>query len=102
MAFFLDEIDSCLWDYLRQTEKKIVLYGMGDGAEKIKSVLDEAGVPVADIMASDEFVRGHSFLGYRVKKLSEIEELASISIPDEDIPAIKSVGDLVNYVESHK
>ena len=27
MAFFLDEIDSCLWDYLRQTEKKIVLYG---------------------------------------------------------------------------
>ena len=46
MAFFLDEIDSCLWDYLRQTEKKIVLYGMGDGAEKIKSVLDEAGVPV--------------------------------------------------------
>ena len=75
MAFFLDEIDSCLWDYLRQTEKKIVLYGMGDGAEKIKSVLDEAGVPVADIMASDEFVRGHSFLGYRVKKLSEIEEL---------------------------
>jgi FkbM family methyltransferase len=26
-------------------------------------------------MASDEFVRGHSFLGYRVKKLSEIEEL---------------------------
>ncbi len=37
-----------------------------------------------------------------VEMLSEIEELASISIPDEDIPAIKSVGDLVNYVESHK
>lgn len=75
MAFFLDEIDDCLWDCLRRTEKKIVLYGMGDGAEKIKNVLDEIGVPVADIMASDEFVRGHSFLGYRVKKLSEIEEL---------------------------
>lgn len=75
MAFFLDEIESCLWDYLRQTEKKIVLYGMGDGAEKIKAVLDSIDVPVADIMASDEFVRGHSFLGYRVKKLSEVEEL---------------------------
>lgn len=75
MAFFLDEIDGCLWDYLRQTDKKVVLYGMGDGAEKIKSVLDSIGVPVADIMASDEFVRGHSFLGYRVKKLSEVEEL---------------------------
>lgn len=75
MAFFADEIESCLWDHLRQTDKKIVLYGMGDGAEKIKSVLDGMGVETADIMASDEFVRGHSFLGYRVKKLSEIEEL---------------------------
>lgn len=75
MAFFLDETDDCLWDYLRRTDKKVVLYGMGDGAEKIKAVLDDLGVPVADIMASDEFVRGHSFLGFRVKKLSEIEEL---------------------------
>ena len=75
MSFFLDEIDGCLWDYLRQTKKRIVLYGMGDGAEKIKAVLDALDIPVADIMASDEFVRGHSFLGYRVKKLSEIEEL---------------------------
>ncbi len=73
MAFFLDGVDSDLWEYLRQCGKKIVLYGMGDGAEKIKSVLDEKGVGVADIMASDEFVRGHDFLGYRVKKLSEIE-----------------------------
>ncbi len=75
MAFFLDEIDGCLWDYLKQTDKKIVLYGMGDGAEKIKAVLDNIGVQTADIMASDEFVRGHSFLGCRVKKLSEIEQL---------------------------
>lgn len=75
MAFFLDEINSCLWDYLKQTNKKIVLYGMGDGAEKIRAVLDSIGVQIDDIMASDEFVRGHSFMGVRVKKLSEIEEL---------------------------
>lgn len=75
MAFFLDEINECLWDKLKSTSKKIVLYGMGDGAEKIKAVLDQKEIPLADIMASDEFVRGHSFLGIRVKKLSEIEEL---------------------------
>lgn len=75
MAFFLDEINTCLWDYLAQTNKKIVLYGMGDGAEKIRNVLELIDVQVDDIMASDEFVRGHSFLGIRVKKLSEIEEL---------------------------
>lgn len=75
MAFFLDSINTCLWDHLQQTDKKIVLYGMGDGAEKIRAVLDDIGVEVDDIMASDEFVRGHSFMGIRVKKLSEIEEL---------------------------
>lgn len=75
MSFFLDEIQSCLWDYLRDTDKKIVLYGMGDGAEKIRGALESVGASVDDIMASDEFVRGHSFMGVRVKKLSEIEQL---------------------------
>lgn len=72
--FFLDEIENDLWGYLRSTAKHVVLYGMGDGAEKIKAVLDERGVDVSDIMASDGFVRGQSFLGHQVKKLSEIEE----------------------------
>lgn len=73
MAFFLDDIGEDLWTYLSRCGKRIVLYGMGDGAEKIKAVLDERSIGVSDIMASDEFVRGHDFLGYRVKRLSEIE-----------------------------
>lgn len=74
MSFFLDDISVDLWEYLKSVSRPVVLYGMGNGAEKIKSVLDAKGIPVADIMASDEFVRGHSFLGYRVKTLAEIEE----------------------------
>lgn len=62
------------WERLMKTEKPIVMYGMGDGAEKILSVMEEKGIRPAEFMASDEFVRGHSFHGYRVKKLSEIEE----------------------------
>lgn len=75
MAFFLDDIKVDLWGYLKSVSRPIVLYGMGDGAEKIKNALDAKGIPpVADIMASDQFVRGQSFLGYRVKTLAEIEE----------------------------
>ena len=74
MGFFLDEIKYDLWEYLRTVKKKIVLYGMGDGAEKIKSALDKYEIPVAAVMASDNFVRGQNFLGYQVKKLSEIED----------------------------
>lgn len=62
-----------VWERLMKTEKPIVMYGMGDGAEKILSVMEEKGIRPAEFMASDEFVRGHSFRGYRVKRLSEIE-----------------------------
>lgn len=73
MSFFIDEIDHDLWGYLRQCGKPIVLYGMGNGAEKVNAALEARGLSAAEVMASDDFVRGHSFLGHRVKKLSEIE-----------------------------
>lgn len=63
-----------VWRFLAEDGKPVVVYGMGNGAEKIISVLNEYGVAVSDIFASDEFVRGHSFLGYKVKKYSEIRE----------------------------
>lgn len=63
-----------IWDFLAQDKKPIVVYGMGNGAEKIISTLSQYDAVVSDIFASDEFVRGHSFLGYRVMKYSEICE----------------------------
>lgn len=62
-----------LWDYLKTAKKPIFLYGMGDGAVKINDVLQKVGVEISGVFASDEFVRGHSFLGYRVKKFSEVK-----------------------------
>lgn len=63
-----------VWQRLKEADKPIIMYGMGDGAEKIMSVMNSLGIKPAEFMASDEFVRGHSFLGYKVRKLSEIEE----------------------------
>ena len=63
-----------VWTMLSECGLPIVMYGMGDGAEKIMRVMETYGLKPAEFMASDEFVRGHSFKGYRVKKLSEIEE----------------------------
>ena len=63
-----------LWNYLSETEKPIVLYGMGDGADMIISILEEKGIAYSEIFASDEFVRGHFFHGKKVLKLSEVEE----------------------------
>ncbi len=61
-----------VWQELAESKKKTVIYGMGNGAEKIISVLKDYGVEISDIFASDEFVRGQSFLGYKVKTYGEI------------------------------
>lgn len=61
-----------VWDYLRETDLPIVLYGMGNGTDMIIEKLNEIGVSVADIFASDEFVRGHSFRGFKVLKYSDV------------------------------
>lgn len=63
-----------VWDILKESEKPIVLYGMGLGAEKIMAELEIRGLKASDIFASDEFVRGHYFKGYRVLKYSEVCE----------------------------
>lgn len=64
---------STCWERLQKTQKPIVLYGMGNGADRILGRLDRLGVTVRDIFASDGFVRGQSFHNMRVKRLAEIE-----------------------------
>ena len=61
-----------LWERLCAEQRDILLYGMGNGADKILSVLDTRGVRVAGVFASDGFVRGQSFHGMRVQSYSEI------------------------------
>ena len=61
-----------VWDRMKKTKKPIALYGMGNGAQMILDVRQQKQIPVAEIFASDEFVRGHSFAGYKVKRLSEL------------------------------
>ncbi len=63
-----------LWTYLRSTDKPILMYGMGNGAEKILAVLEKKDIVICDFFASDSFVRGHSFHGKRVLSYSEAKE----------------------------
>lgn len=63
-----------LWETLRTTEKPIVIYGMGNGADKLIARLEEIGQTVSDFFASDDFVRGQLFHGKRVLRFAEIKE----------------------------
>lgn len=63
-----------VWDILKGTRKPVVMYGMGDGALKIMRVFEYYGIKLSAIFASDEFVRGHSFEGFKVLTLKQVEE----------------------------
>lgn len=70
-----------VWQKLRDDNKPVVLYGMGDGADKVLNAFEHFGIKADAVMASDEFVRGQSFHGFTVKKLSDIEnEYADFNI----------------------
>ncbi|MBR6513482.1 MAG: FkbM family methyltransferase [Clostridia bacterium] len=61
-----------LWKYLKNTDKPIVIYGMGNGADKILSVFDHYGIKCAGIFASDDFYRpGKCFQGMAVERYSD-------------------------------
>ncbi len=63
-----------LWHHLQGTDKTIVLYGMGNGADKILSVCERYGIEVSDVFASDGFVRGHSFHGKTVLSYTDVKK----------------------------
>ena len=68
------ELTVDLWEYLASTDKTVVMYGMGNGADKILAACSEKGIVVSDFFASDGFVRGHFFHGKRVLSWSETKE----------------------------
>ena len=71
MLQFIKETN-IIWEYLKNAGRPVVLYGTGDGADKILARLDAEGIAVSAVFASDEFVRGQQFHGYTVQKYSEL------------------------------
>lgn len=62
-----------MWDVLAREQRPIVVYGMGNGADKLIHRFEKYKIKISDFFASDGFVRGHSFHGMRVKSFSEIK-----------------------------
>lgn len=63
-----------IWERLQKQTRPIVLYGMGDGADKALACLAAYGISIAGVFASDAFVRGQIYRGYQVQTLAQLEE----------------------------
>lgn len=60
-----------MWNRLKQATKPILLYGMGDGADKILRQCRLHQIPVTGVFASDGFARHNQYQGYTVISYSE-------------------------------
>ncbi len=88
-----------VWQRMQSCGKPVVIYGMGDGALKIMKEMERCGVRADAIFASDDFVRGQSFVGYPVLKLAQVEEryedfLIVMAFGVHDEPTIRRVMEL--------
>ncbi len=63
-----------LWQYLKTADKPIVLYGMGNGADKIINVLEKYDIQISGVFASDGFVREKLFHGHKISSYGQLKE----------------------------
>ena len=72
MLDFMSEKKSS-WEKIQESGLPVVVYGMGNGADKVIDEFIRLGISVKGVTASDNFVRGQSFRGYKVTKLSDFD-----------------------------
>ncbi|MBE6827621.1 MAG: FkbM family methyltransferase [Ruminococcaceae bacterium] len=63
------------WEMLKSTELPVILYGTGNGADRVIDEFLRLGITLSGITASDGFVRKRQFRGFEVKEISYFEEL---------------------------
>lgn len=100
--FCLDGLS--VWEKLKNEKLPIIMYGTGNGADKVFSVLDSLGVSVAGVTASSGFVRERSFRGFTVKPLEffekEFEDFTVIVTFGSSLPDV--MGNIKKIAEKHK
>lgn len=62
------------WEYLKSTDLPIILYGTGNGADRVIDEYERLGIKLSGVMASDGFVRDRYFRGFKVKGVSDFEK----------------------------
>lgn len=60
-----------MWEKLKSSSKPILIYGTGNGADKLMDRLEMLDIPVSGIFVNDEFARGQIFRGHSVVTYGE-------------------------------
>lgn len=63
-----------VWETLQGTKEPIIMYGTGNGADKVFEVFEELNIEVTGVTASDGFIRERYFHDFRVTPISDFFE----------------------------
>ena len=63
------------WDKLSSEKRPIILYGTGNGADKIIDACEKYNINISGVFASDGFVRDRTFRGMKVASHDEIRKM---------------------------
>ncbi|MBQ6936055.1 MAG: FkbM family methyltransferase, partial [Clostridia bacterium] len=63
-----------VWEFLQNTKEPIIMYGTGNGADKVFEVFNELNIKVTGVTASDGFVRDRYFHNFKVTPINEYLE----------------------------
>ena len=72
MKFNLEQ--NSVWEKLKNTTEPIIMYGTGNGADKVLDILAEKNIEISGVTASSTFVRNRVFRGFQVMPLAFFEE----------------------------
>lgn len=83
------------WELLIRSALPIVVYGTGNGADRVFDEFERLGIDVSAVAASDGFVRKRQFRGFEVKSISQLE-----SEYDDFIIALAFASPLPSVIEN--
>lgn len=66
---------SDFWGRIKETELPVVLYGTGDAADRLVSLMEQRGVRINGVFASDSFVRRRTFHSFKVLSYTDARRI---------------------------
>lgn len=70
-VLLMNIIEKDIWQQLSGSDSFVVIYGTGNGADKILDEFERRGISVSAVTASDDHVRGQTFRGFSVRSIGD-------------------------------
>lgn len=67
----MENIRTDVWQRLHETKRPVVIYGTGNGADKILDEFERRNIHPSAVTASNDHVRGQLFRGFKVRSISD-------------------------------